>query len=414
MSKNIVEGTLVEVSPSMISTFDGDSAFGCERRGWFKYVAGLPEQVTGNQALGTSLHKLIEQRLKSCKKPEVVDNEAAGLYLAGESMIEEIAARNILSVEEQLCAFEIAGVKLKGFIDVVTEDGIVDWKTTSDINKYGKTAEELTTDTQMILYAKSVHPRLSRVSLAHGQFQTRGRAKARLVETSVTQGHIDKQINDVIIPAVNRIKEVATFTTAEQATPTRTKCFSCAFRAHCSTDEANTVKSFFKSFVTASGDSSVNLPAPVIPPDAPHSKLELAAEIQPPAQPELREELGFPPVVTTTTTDAPKRRGRPPKSAPSAALASEQGQVIAPAPASAVDSGALVKAVTVSRGFTVNLGQFNSARFDVSVTGEGSDFEATYALLMKLLQVKLDAEAAKFTAESEKGKFVPANTLVAK
>jgi hypothetical protein len=49
----------------MISAFDGDSRYGCERRGWFKYVLGKKEPTTPEMTRGTHLHAMNEEYLKT-------------------------------------------------------------------------------------------------------------------------------------------------------------------------------------------------------------------------------------------------------------------------------------------------------------------------------------------------------------
>ena len=53
MTHAIRDGRLIQLSPSMLNSFDASSAFGCERRGWFKYVKGIkgaPERQPGRRA----------------------------------------------------------------------------------------------------------------------------------------------------------------------------------------------------------------------------------------------------------------------------------------------------------------------------------------------------------------------------
>ena len=61
------------------------------------------------------------------------------------------------------CGFAVAGVPVSPMskCDVVTEAGIIDWKTTSDIEKYGKTPGELATDVQMLIYGRRSTPKPS-------------------------------------------------------------------------------------------------------------------------------------------------------------------------------------------------------------------------------------------------------------
>lgn len=477
MSKNIVDGKLVEMSPSMINAFDADTTFGCERKGWFKYVMGLPEPQTGNQELGENLHKLVEQRLLTGQTP-AGEGEAFGLYLAGQSMIEAVAARVILGVEAALPDFTVASVKVKGYCDVVPADGIVDWKTSSDIRRYGKTSAQLAVDTQMVLYAKAFHPTLERVKLAHGQFQTKGRKSTDFVEVEVTQEHLDAHIEKVIVPKIERMKLVASMTNAEDAVPDRKKCFNCAFKTRCPNPESQNIMSFFSKFNKGTTTSTVpaaaiinggDMAAKTSPPDAPPSNPEKAAvpvegfsPVPPPKTEEKKErkmKIVDEPAQTTHTKDAmvaamdkpafkgesetdraarmaleysqklkeevdrataanaeaqkpaesPKRGpGRPP-----GAKNKPKVEEAPPAQEAAINkSGAerAFKAITVTKGATINVGNFNSVRFDVSVTSEQHTYEEIYAEVSR----RLDEEAAKYEAEMAKGSSVPAKGVVSK
>ena len=466
MSKNIVDGVLVEMSPSMLVAFDETTSFGCERKGWFKYVMGLPEPQTGNQELGTNLHALVEHRLTKGEVPSG-EGEAFGLYLAGQAMIEAVAARKILKVEQPIPAFFIEGVLLKGYNDVVTSDGIVDWKTSSDIRRYGKTASELATDTAMVLYGKSEHPTLQTVKLAHGQFQTKGRKSTDFVEVEVTQEHLDNHISKVIIPQVERIRLVAGFTDAEQTKADRTKCFNCAFKTRCPTPESKQVMSFFSkmnastsstspaSSLLNGGDMATSGTSLVKPPDAPESKPELAAKpvegftaVPPPRKREYTDvapkeamvaemvEAKPTPVVGLVETEVKRGRGRPPGSpnkpkvevTTSPLLREGENKVLEVErvtydPQASADMRAeqararKFKSVTISKGCTINVGNFSGVRFDVSVTSEEHTYEEVYAEVSR----RLDEEAAKYEAEKlpstvkgQLGPMVPANELVSK
>lgn len=130
-----------------------------------------------------------------------------------------------------------------------------------------------------------------------------------------------------------------------------------------------------------------------------------------------------------TPDPTPKKRGRPPGAKNKAKLSdmkvlnpvSEErakeidAEIVAdmgPNPREVVT----VKSVTVSKGFTVNLGSFNNVRFDVSVTGEGSDLELVYSTLMGEIEERLNAEAAKYESEvDQKNKTMkPAQEVVCK
>lgn len=494
MSKNIVDGKLVEMSPSMIVQFDASTSFGCEQRGVFKYVMGLEDPPTGNQQLGTDLHSLAEERLLTGKTPSG-EGEAFGLYLAGQAMIEQVAARKILKVEQPIPTFYISGVKVKGYNDVVTSDGIVDWKTSSDIRRYGKTAADLAKDTAMVIYGKAEHPTLPSVKLAHGQFQTKGRKSTDFVEVEVSQEHLDAHIEKVIVPLVERMKELAAF--PDRAVRDFKKCFNCTFRPRCPTPGAETVMGFFtkvinKETASVSAGSLLNDGSfAVKPPDAPESKPELAADPIPGFDPLPPKKLTMKIVDEPTLKDAvveamakspaafagesqtdrdaraameysqklkeeaerakaksdnllpvqeqtlqahlekeqaetKRKPGRPPgaknkaKDEPKNALDTALENEAAGAPLMTAENYKKVVAtgdiarqfesVTVNMGVTVNVGNFNSVRFDVSITSREHTYEEVYAEVKR----RLDGEAAKYEAEISKGNVVNAKGLVSK
>ena len=411
MSSNVRDGKLVAVSPSMLNTFDPLSSFGCARKGYFKYVLGLEEPSTGKQELGTQLHALIEHRLTTGVRPSG-EGEALGLYLAGEKIIERVAARAIVGVEQALPPFILVGVKLKGFVDVITEDGIVDWKTTSDINRYGKTAEDLTTDLQMLLYARACHPLLDEVKLAHGQFQTRGARRAEFVEVSVTQKAIDTQLDKVIIPLVERVKSIVAEPSVSDVDPDYRKCQMCAFRAQCPKEGTSAIMSFFSKMSPKIGTTpqteaetvavlteslAIIEAAKVTPPDAPASVPELAAD---PVKVTPEEEVALQAIVE------PKKERK--VRAPKATAPDRPANVTIPI------VEVTFTTVTVSKGVTINVGSFNSVRFDVSTTAAGPDFETCYRAAYAACTAKLDEEAEKYEAETGKGKYENAKGVVSK
>lgn len=479
MGKSVESGVLKSISPSSINKFDASAPFGCQRRWWYRYVKGLDEPQSGNQFLGESLHALIEARLTKQEINMQTDPEANGLYLAGEVMIEDVAKRRIVAVEASVLGYSLAGVKVQGYCDVVTEDGIIDWKTSSDIKRYGKTAEDLAVDTQMVMYARAFHPDLPSVKLAHGQFQTKGNKRTNWVECEVTSEALASHESKVIIPLVEEMKKAAALDDVSKLPRNEKSCFNCAYKSHCPTQEGNTIMSFFKkmpqntgipvsSALVDAGDMAVKS-APILPPDAPKSDPEKAAvpvegftAVPPPrrqliadeqevktdlqkfdaaverieAQKQAKEVAAAANAAAIeedkaamgiTPEPAPKKRGRPPGAKNKAKLS---GEVLVASTSTPVElagevaatlsykesTPVTVKSVTVSKGFTVNLGSFNSVRFDVSVTGEGSDLELVYSTLMGEIEERLNAEAAKYESEvDQKNKTMkPAAEVVCK
>jgi hypothetical protein len=174
----------------------------------------------------------------------------------------------------------------------------------------------------------------------------------------------------------------------------------------------------FKKSVESPDDVT---PAPVLPPDAPASKPELAAmpvegaperrklNVVDVPSPEATAPAAPEPVVVAPApeptpppppaVEAPKR-GRPPgaknKSKPAEVPASVvTATTQTPGPVQYVSSAPslTVRKVTITHGMTVNLGNFNSARVDISMEGEVSgDLEAAFAELSKKVKEKLIAE----------------------
>lgn len=327
---------LTRVSPSSINSFDSTTPFGCERRWWFKYVAKLEEPQTGSQGLGDKVHQLVERRLKEGKFTLPMEGEEVGVYLRGEAMVEAVAHK-VVGVEISVKA-QLGDVALYGYCDAMTTDGIIDWKTSSDVRRYGKTEEQLSRDTQLLCYARVLHPGKDKVKLAHGYFPTRAGA-AKFVEVEVTKEHIDKQFDTVILPLVERMKVVAAKERVDEVTPDRTKCTRCPFNNKCPSEGRNEIMAFFG----------------IKPPDAPESKPELAAE---PIQAEL-------PVVE------PKKRATK-KAA----------------------EGLTLKTVTVTRGAKLGLPNYSSANIEITAVADVGtlEFEEAYRQLALKVQTQLDAD----------------------
>jgi CRISPR/Cas system-associated exonuclease Cas4 (RecB family) len=422
MSNTVDNGTLKQLSPSSINKFDETQPFGCERRWWFRYVKGLDEPQTGNQFLGESLHALIEARLSKRELGMEPDPEANGLYLAGEKMIEAVAARKVVGVEVPLPGYTLDGIKVNGYADCVTSDGIIDWKTSSDIRRYGKTETDLAVDTQMVIYARAFHPNLSAVKLAHGQFQTKGNKRTNWVEVEVSQEALAVHESNVIVPLVRKMKAAAAETDVTKLPRNEKSCFKCAYKEHCPSNKGESIMSFFSKMQAAPA-----IPAPVAPPDAPASKPELAAKpvegfeavpaprkmtmidvpapaITAPATP-VAIAAAAPPPAAAPVVEEPKRKpGRPPGAKNKPKVESMVGPV--------TQSGAVlvndapmtpteirIKSVTVTKGYTINVGAFSSVRFDISATAEGSDYATLEAALLKQVEASLEREASKYQAE---------------
>ena len=454
MSKSVENGTIRILSPSMINKFDSTQSFGCERRWWYRYVKGLDEPQIGNQQLGERVHALIEAFLAKRELGMEIppEDESYGIYLSGQRMVEEVAKRTILGVEAPLPEFKLDEVPVCGYVDVITSDGIIDWKTSSDIRRYGKTESDLATDTQMTIYALAVHPQRPAVKLAHGQFQTKGTKRANFVEVEVTDKHLASHRDNVIIPLVQRMKSAASESDVRKLPRNEKSCFNCHYKSHCPTAEGENIMSFFSKMKSSAPEvrsEQANQSQPILPPDAPKSDPAKAAEpvegfspVPPPKErrmpmidvPSPSADLAHeapkptpPPTPAAPAEPAKRGRGRPPGSknkVKSVTLHGPVGVDLRGIP-EAVLSGSLdegvvnaaqgivIKSTTITKGYTVNVGAFNSVRFDVSMTAEG---EGVYEALKAEVDAALEAEVSKYQAEVDaKNKVsVPAKEVVLK
>ena len=408
MTHAIQDGKLIQLSPSMLNSFDASSAFGCERRGWFKYVKGIKEPQSASQAGGQHLHAMNEEYLKTGKLL-LGTAEQTAWFKAGQWYLDTLRALQggyqggsevksfRYAVEQPLPAgFAVAGVPVSPMskCDVVTETGIIDWKTTSDIEKYGKTPGELATDVQMLIYGKALHPEAESVTLAHGQYQTKGRARFNLASVELTRKELDTNYERVILPLVERVKSVAGENDVNNVEANRNACRFCPHQSICPSEKASTLMSIFAKL------KQQQSAAPILPPDAPASKPELAAKpvenfspVPPPkstptSEPSPSADLAAEAPKPTPAPEPEKKRGpgRPPGSKNKATIAAPTMEV-------------QFESVSVNYGLTLNLGNFSSCRFDVTMGARGSDPEATYAAVMERVRAKVSEEIEKIQAE---------------
>lgn len=370
LSPSVKDGKLIKASPSLINSFDPSTPFGCERRGWFKYVAGKEEPSTGNQSLGIELHRLNEEFLLGREvKSETL--EALTLFELGHKTLRELKTAHSEAIQvEHPVSTTLAGVAISGFCDFSANGVIYDWKTTSNIKKYGKSSEELKKDTQMLIYARAIFPQRELISLAHGQYQTKGKPEFKVTRVFVTKGEVDREIDTVIIPKLERIKAVVAESDVTKLDRNAKACGLCPHKNYCPTKASQTIMSIFNKYSKPAPQQAA-IPE-ILPPDAPKSDPALAAEPLP-----------------VTETPAPKKRGRP--------LGS--GKKFS----EAASSDVVFETVTVSYGVTVNLGDYSSARVDVSMTARSTDSEAAYSEVLAKVKQKVTEEVAIIT-ESMKGK----------
>ena len=178
----VENGVLKRVSPSQVKEYEQ-----CPRKWYFTKVQGLPV-VSRNQRqldFGSALHKEIENFILQGTPL------TTPLAIVGKEHIPTAIPGLLVETRVEDPWVYAAGIYVDGYIDLVVPGPvpeIIDWKTTSDIDKWGKTSEELRTDTQMLTYAKWALAKYEAesVRLSHVQFQTKGRPWASKKSTVLT------------------------------------------------------------------------------------------------------------------------------------------------------------------------------------------------------------------------------------
>lgn len=423
--KPIENGIVQVISPSMLDSFDASTPFGCERRGWYKYVAGIKEPQSDNMVLGEHLHSTIEKMLTGQpvgEVPPLVETlvKQSASWIAG-------IEKRIVGVEAPMPeGFTVQGIPVspRSRCDAVTDEpSIIDWKTTSDIEKYGKTPGQLAKNTQMLIYARAFHPTAEKVILRHGQFQTKGKPLFRVSEVTLDRKTLDSNFESITIPLVEKIRQVARETEARAVTANRNACRMCPHKGICPADKENPLMSIFAKFKQ---QTPANPAAqPITPSDAPKSDPALAAKpvegFQKPAtKHQFVDAMEAAPVAPVVEAPAPapapvveekRRPGRPPGSrnkpkvttpAPISPTVTTGGADIIlackdPDPASEIQ----FESVTVSYGLTLKLGDSKSyefVRLDCSMTAKGPDADATYEAVLARVKAKVEEEVTKLAS----------------
>lgn len=223
---------LAHVSASAIQCYQD-----CEKKFFDKYVLKEREPGTDATDLGGQIHDLLENYVKN---GTVINTDTrAGEIAAGAIPYIPLPKTEGIGCEVSLTDLplrEACALPFKGFIDLLDtrEDVIVltDYKTSSNPKKYGKTAAQLRTNTQMVIYAKHVFDNYDceKIVLRHVYLQTRGKIYTSVVEVIVTRREIDRFFDSEIRPVIIEMKQASLKKAAQQ---NKNFSFCFAFGAVC-------------------------------------------------------------------------------------------------------------------------------------------------------------------------------------
>lgn len=388
--------SLIRVSPTSLSTFDTDDAWGCKRKWWFKYVKGLPDPQGPDAALGDAVHKAIETRQFEGFVP---------MLQPAQQYIEEVHAGG-WELELKLENHELlaeAGAVLAMRIDALnpTKKIIRDWKTKKQL-QYAKPGRMLDSDMQMQLYAAAVAEPGEEIEVQHANIASRPPFEFLLTKAISTP----ETREPIVKKALALSKEMVIYKAISDVNKTEphrgdARCRNCPFRESCPTGEKTMNLLNMLLNPQASAVSAVTAPATTTAPAAPAQPAPASLGVAPPEVQKFERKLLIhevstpvvetpslpPPPPPTPAVEEPKRgRGRPPgsKNKPKEpqAQASQSTELVtaSPAPAPAASSsesssetsveGLKLKSITVSRSATVQIVQFEPMSVTVSATAD--------------------------------------------
>jgi CRISPR/Cas system-associated exonuclease Cas4 (RecB family) len=392
----------VKISPTSVEAFDSTTAFGCERKWWFKYVAKVPDPGTSNQKLGTDLHAAVERFLLKGAPGEMAP-DVARLFVGIKPEVIRVREEGFVDLERPI-DFELApDIRVVGRIDVVRKEGPLDWKTTSDL-KYAPTPFKLAQSTQMLLYSAWQAEECAMPSqVTHVYVQTKGQPIAQRIDANMTSARLTEGRNR-IINLVSRM-EAAEKSKVEDLPRSPEKCFRCPYKDICPADKETIMLATDRLRARLNSTAAAPAaPAPqaVTPPDAPapvknfERKLEIqteapAAPPPPPAAPAPVETPAPAPAQAEAPPVAPKRGpGRPPgsKNKPKEPTTEE---LIAAQGSPAVNA-IVFRSVTVAMTGKLNMGHYQSLDIHVSQTADYSgDPNEAFMKLTDVVKKQLDA-----------------------
>jgi hypothetical protein len=258
------------VSASSIASFDPQQEGGCHRRFWWEKIAGKKPPETSWQTKGVDVHGEVEHYIKTGENVLGVVARSAMHFLPhpGDDLLVEahfgqwelaLAARDALIAGKPGAPSRFVtsfhNIPLMGQMDLRHRRGewlddhglllkdppntaeIVDWKTTSDVPQWAKTAEGLTRTVQMPLYAKAttfVWPDLEFVRLSHGYMGTK-RREAKKVSILMDRQQIDRRVEEIGV-IVGAMIQVARETDVLKVEPNLVACDAfrgCPHAAYC-------------------------------------------------------------------------------------------------------------------------------------------------------------------------------------
>ncbi len=286
------------VSASQLQTFTL-----CQRKWVLESVLGIKSPATAAQQLGTDIHAILEDWQRTGKFPTNSSGEAADAVQRAETVRHYLGHKlpkpRTSLVEQAIhetAPLSIAGVPVRGYIDLRLGRDVYDYKTTSSY-KYIKSEDELASNIQLIIYAYWVlmqHPEYTSVTVHHIYILTRGKpAEPRLVSVELARTHVEAEWAK-LIPLVEEMQRLQSRDPNTLPLPEASACHAYGGCFHWATCHTTNKK-----------PQEHTMPAPTPPP--PNNPVNALRERL------LAAQGGKPPPMPVSPPDAPQTAGAPPR-----------------------------------------------------------------------------------------------------
>lgn len=220
---------LNRTSPTALKKFDPSEYGGCMRRWYLRYVMGAPEPQTASQELGVKLHKQVEHYLLTGQ--DVFDKTLAPV----KQYLPKPGTPGLMAEACDIEFVKLDGLPVVGQMDIACPGDdetpvpfTRDLKTTSDVEKYSKSEDELRRDTQMTLYARELQLRFEadevEVSHIYASTDVRKEPDARMVSVRLGLDETTDICDHKLTPLVVGMREVAREKSWESVQPNFDSC----------------------------------------------------------------------------------------------------------------------------------------------------------------------------------------------
>lgn len=232
------------VSASQIDTY-----IQCPRKWWYNKILGIKTPTHPSAALGTKVHAHLERYLTDGTLPP---DEPSGLI--ARAGLSHLPAPGTVEVEwdlekAEIEGFNLAGLPVKGFIDCwgidrdIFENPLVnDHKTTSSL-QWAKTAQELRTNVQILVYSEYTFRYADQVlnwqpdyvDAAHTVYLTKGTPLSKYTPVTLSRAHVAAEFAKVS-NIVSEMRETALIKKPSEVNMDLTACGAyggCFFLKKC-------------------------------------------------------------------------------------------------------------------------------------------------------------------------------------